>query len=144
MESKSQIFFNALSKKLWFRIAVGIAAPLGVVFGLLHLYFYGNPFICVLNSLTGLYSPGCGAERALSALLRLDIAAALSYNVIFVVALPFLGYYFLSVYLRFIFDRVVIPIMNVPLKYYIGALVVFVIFGIVRNIPVYPFTWLAP
>jgi hypothetical protein len=144
MATKSQIFFSELSKKLWFRVAVGIAAPLLVVLGLLYLYFYGNPFICIFHDLTGLYSPGCGAGRALSALLRFDIAAALSYNVMFVLSLPFIGYYFLSAYLRFICGRVVIPMMNIPLKYYIGTLVAFFIFGIVRNIPIYPFTWLAP
>jgi hypothetical protein len=144
METKSQIFFNALSKKLWFRAAVGVAAPLLAAFGLLYLYFYGNPFICIFHDLTGLYSPGCGAGRALSALLRFDVAAALSYNVMFVLALPFIGYYFLSVYLKFVFGRVVVPMMNVPLKYYLITLGVFVVFGIVRNIPIYPFTWLAP
>ncbi|MDR2090189.1 MAG: DUF2752 domain-containing protein [Clostridiales bacterium] len=144
MEAKSQIFFNTLSKKTWFRAVVGVAVPLAFVGGLLYLYFFGNPFVCVFHSVTGFYSPGCGAGRALSALLRLDIGAALSYNLMFVLVLPFIGYYFLSVYLNFVFGRTVIPLVKVPVKYYIITLMVFVVFGIVRNIPVYPFTWLAP
>ena len=45
---------------------------------------------CVFHALTGLYCPGCGAGRALSALLRLAPREAFGYNQLFVVTLPFL------------------------------------------------------
>lgn len=43
---------------------------------------------CPLLALTGLYCPGCGTLRALHALTRGDIGAALGLNALFVVLLP--------------------------------------------------------
>jgi hypothetical protein len=137
-------YFAAAAKKPWFRAAFGIAAPSAVVGGLLYLYFKGNPFICIVHLLTGLYTPGCGAGRALSALLRFKIAEAIDYNVLFVLALPFIAYYFLSEYLKIVVGRYVIPQIKMSFKGYFIVITVFLIFGIVRNFPFMPFAWLAP
>ncbi|MDR2046898.1 MAG: DUF2752 domain-containing protein [Clostridiales bacterium] len=144
METKTQAFFRELPSKIWFRIAFGILAPASVIGGLIYLYFYGNPFVCAFNYLTGLYTPGCGSGRAMSALLRFDIGAAVSYNVLFVVSLPFLAYYFLSWYLRIVAGRVVLPMVRLSFGGYFAIFGAFILFGILRNIPVQPFVWLAP
>jgi len=46
---------------------------------------------CPFLFLTGLYCPGCGALRTLHALAHLDVAGALSLNVLVVAALPLLA-----------------------------------------------------
>lgn len=56
----------------------------------------GLPVPCLFHRLTGLQCPGCGSTRAVLALLRLDISAAVSYNLMF----PLTALYLIFVYLR--------------------------------------------
>lgn len=56
-----------------------------------------NPFPrCIFLQLTGLKCPGCGSQRALHALMHLDIAQAWRYNAMLVAAIPVVGLMFLS------------------------------------------------
>lgn len=74
--------------KLW-RIGV-VAAVLTA--GL--IYFFFDPVSsglfprCPFLVLTGLKCPGCGSQRAVHALLHLDIVSAVRYNALLVVSLP--------------------------------------------------------
>lgn len=45
---------------------------------------------CLFHVLTGLNCPGCGSQRALHALLNLDIRTAVGYNALMVCSIPFL------------------------------------------------------
>lgn len=45
---------------------------------------------CIFHMVTGLQCPGCGSQRAIHALLHLDIAQALRYNALLVISIPFL------------------------------------------------------
>lgn len=132
---------------LWsmpFRVLLGLGAPALVLGGLWFLYRFGNPFPCVFHELTGLYCPGCGAGRALSALLRLRLLDAIDYNVFFVIALPLAAYYLLKQYIVLVFHRDPLPIFNTSLRTYNAVMLVILVYWILRNIPVFPFTLLAP
>ena len=88
---------------------------------------------CPLHRYTGLWCPGCGTTRALHQLLHGNVAAAFHFNPLAISLLPVIGYLFVSGE-----ENNVKPIWVWTL------LGVVVAFGVLRNIPVYPFTLLAP
>jgi len=51
----------------------------------------GHYPLCPIRAMTGLYCPGCGALRATHALTHGDFGAALGFNVLFVLALPWIA-----------------------------------------------------
>ncbi len=65
-------------------VAAGILAGGSVLlYSMPHLL----SFPCVIKTLSGFSCPSCGSSRAISAVLRADIAAAIAYNPLFVLAL---------------------------------------------------------
>ena len=66
------------------------AAAVGVVAVFYLLARWGIGLGCPLYQLTGLQCPGCGNSRAVIALLRLDIASAFKYNLLFPLELGYL------------------------------------------------------
>ena len=135
---------NRVIASVPFRILAGIGLPLLVLIGAWILYTFGNPLICVFYQLTGLYCPGCGSGRASVALLHLDFAAALGYNLLYVLLLPFIVYYLLKQYIILVFRKDVLPMFSIDGLAAKIVLVVILMFWILRNIPVVPFTLLAP
>lgn len=135
---------NRVIASVPFRILAGIGLPLLVLIGAWILYTFGNPLICVFYQLTGLYCPGCGSGRASVALLHLDFAAALGYNLLYVLLLPFIVYYLLKQYIILVFRKDVLPMFSIDGLAAKIVLVVILMFWILRNIPVFPFTLLAP
>lgn len=87
---------------------------------------------CLFHTLTGLYCPGCGATRSLHALLHGHVAAALRWNVL---AIPLL------ILLCLLLWR---PRWGLRRAVAYPVLAAVVLFWILRNIPCYPFTLLAP
>lgn len=118
---------------------------------LLVLYFYiNNPteetskyLRCPSNLLFGINCPGCGSQRAFHYILHLDILEALRYNALFVISLPIVVYWLIIKLLNKIYGtKKTIPFLTN--KYVIiGLLIIIVIFGILRNIPIYPFNLLS-
>ena len=98
---------------------------------------------CIFHSLTGLYCPGCGTTRAVHQLLNGNFAQAFSFNPLMLLLLPFLGYSFLSFVSSFIVKKPLPDIFAFTGCGWIlfGAIV---LFGILRNIPYFPFNLLAP
>ena len=102
----------------------------------------GSPFpSCLFLTLTGLYCPGCGLTRALHALVHFDFARAMAMNPLIVLSLPLLA----LMALHGVSGWRVLPaaVARILLNghYWIAALLVF---GVVRNLPWWPFIWLAP
>lgn len=95
---------------------------------------------CLFHALTQLYCPGCGATRAVLALLQLDFIRAVRMNALFVLlALPILCTLALEGSCGKLFFS---ARAHKTLVY--GFLVAALAFTLLRNIPAYPFTLLAP
>jgi hypothetical protein len=87
---------------------------------------------CPVHSMTGFYCPGCGSLRALHQLVHGNITEALSMNPLMVLSLPLLGFLFVRPSAGY----------HVWLPWFCFA--VLILYGILRNIPLFPFTELAP
>jgi hypothetical protein len=99
---------------------------------------------CPFHSITGLLCPGCGSQRAFSAILHGQLLQAANYNLLFVLATPLILYSALVAVLNtFRTKQLTQSLFYSPLftKVLLGVVLVF---WIVRNIPVYPFKLLAP
>jgi hypothetical protein len=102
----------------------------------------GNPLPpCPFHWLTGLYCPGCGATRALHALLHGNFQKAFSMNIVFVFALP--------VVLLLVLKQVIkLPTSLLkPANFFSDARPwawLLISFAVLRNLPWYPFNLLAP
>lgn len=127
------------------RAATFVAATLSVL-GFLYLF---NPSTsssfptCPFLALTGCSCPGCGSLRAIHQLTRGHLVAALGLNPFMVLSLPFISYFFAS--------RAMLAFVGRPLKtFFLRPELIWALLGIIlaywilRNVPVYPFSLLAP
>jgi hypothetical protein len=105
-----------------------------------HWNFYPP---CPFHFLTNYYCPGCGSLRALHQLFHGNIMGALDLNPLMVLSLPFLGYSFLSDTIRML-RKDPGPKRYIPAFWIYLFLATVILFWILRNIPYYPFLWLAP
>jgi len=113
---------------------------------ILLLYFFVEPKNgilpkCFFHELTGLYCPGCGVQRSFHALLNGHVLTAIDYNLLFILFLPLIIFFILAFSLgrkhpatSFIYK----PVFSFT------VVIVVVSFWVLRNIPVTPFSWLAP
>ena len=123
-----------------------VVAPLGLTLLYTHYnptgenaYFPG----CFFKEWTNLHCPVCGATRCLYAILHLDIEQALAWNPLFVILMPFLVFGALRT-MYTMWTGKTAPGYRLPAwatKYLLGLILAY---WILRNIPVYPLTLLAP
>lgn len=118
--------------------------------GFFIVYFFYNPshssfFLpCPFHSITGLYCPGCGSQRAIHLLLHGDIAGAFRFNPLMVLTLPILIYGLGITVANWVFGT------HYRFKLFYSKLFIYGYFGlavlywIVRNLSFYPFNLLAP
>lgn len=131
---KQYAFFLSMKKKL-----ISTFILLLLLIGYLVL---GNKFHiyidCPIKKITGLYCPGCGITRMLFSIIQLDFYQAFRYNPLIFLSLPII--------IVFIIDKIITkeePLYNkVSTKIWIIIIVIFIIYGILRNIPFFDF--LAP
>ena len=98
---------------------------------------------CPFHKLTGLHCPGCGSLRAMHHLLHGHPIEAFGLNPLMVLALPFIGFSFVMYFFHRILGKSLSKIF-IPASYIWIFLWVVISFWILRNIPFYPFTLLAP
>ena len=98
---------------------------------------------CWFYSLTGLHCPGCGATRALHALLQGEMGRAVDYNVLAVVLGPAVMAWSVFLLYRALRYRRVSP-PAIPGHVLAGALLTAITFAVLRNLPFAPFPLLAP
>ena len=130
------------------RISRPLNQKLAMVFGLaalggaVVLYFF-NPTsyhfypVCQFHHLTGLNCPGCGATRALYALLHGDLITALHDNGLFLVLLATAGLRGGWFWVNRRRGRPNGPFL--PPRYVIPLVVIIIAFGVLRNLPVFSF-----
>jgi len=92
--------------------------------------------LCPLHATTGLWCPLCGSTRAAYALLHGQFGTALTDNALFVISLPVL----LLLWVRRVVHRGTDRLL--PRWSYWPALLIWLAFGVLRNLPVG--SWLAP
>lgn len=121
-----------------------------IFFGILALfYFIINPsevnFMprCPLYSTTGVYCPGCGSQRALHDFLHLDLTGVIRHNVLFLLGILVLLYHFFVESMQAFTKKKVTNVLYHPKTPFI-FLVIILIYWVLRNLPYYPFTLLAP
>lgn len=117
--------------------------------GLVFFYFFYQekvwifPF-CVIHQLTGLYCPGCGSTRATYWLLHGDIVKALKYNALYIIALPLMVIFGLNTFIKAFIGKEFIKLPAISRTLLWIIVIVALTFGVLRNIPIKPFNFLAP
>ncbi len=98
---------------------------------------------CPVHYLTGWYCPGCGSLRAIHALLHASFHDAWAMNPLTMLLLPFIAYGLLSeLLIGFRGHGLPQPRLSSSAIYSLGCVIV--LFGVIRNLPMHPFSWLAP
>ncbi len=99
--------------------------------------------VCPLLSLTGFACPGCGLTRGFHALFHGDITTALDYNALIPLFAVVLGFFFISMLLVAVRGRG-FPKRAYSPKALWAFFALLMVFGVVRNLPFYPFSILYP
>ena len=102
----------------------------------------GNYPTCPFYAVTGLYCAGCGSMRATHALSHGQLWMALHQNPLLVLSLPFLAVSFVAWTRRVWFG--VVPSRRLAQGWIYGIFALFVAYWILRNVPLWPFSSLAP
>jgi hypothetical protein len=133
-----------LSKRIRIATIVRAAAPLALIalaaavlllFAPAQFDFYPR---CPIHEYLHLECPGCGATRALAALLHGRIAEALHFNALIIFLLPFAAAWGILCYHRFLQHK---PLHRprVPTAAMHLALAAAIIFTVTRNLPLHLF-----
>ena len=99
--------------------------------------------VCPLYSLTGFACPGCGLTRGFHALFHGDILTSLDFNALIPIWAVIFGYALVSMTLLALRGRG-LPTWPIGPKVLFAFLVTLILFGVLRNLPIYPFTVLFP
>lgn len=99
--------------------------------------------VCPLYSLTGIACPGCGLTRGFHALFHGDVLGALDFNALIPVWTVIFGYVFVSLLVLAVRGKG-LPMWPTWPRFLWTFMIVLLVFGVVRNIPAYPFTILFP
>jgi hypothetical protein len=118
---------------------VALCATVGLVFFFFDPTRVGIFPVCVFHQLTGLDCPGCGSQRALHALLRGNFITALHLNAMFVLSLPLFAW----LGGRYVLQKLRGEPVDFRFKWLWLYVAAWVVFGILRNLPLPAFAWFA-
>lgn len=99
--------------------------------------------VCPLYSMTGYACPGCGLTRGFHALFHGDVVTALDFNALIPIWAVIFAYVFVSLVLLAVRGKG-LPMWPTAPRFLWTFMIALLVFGVVRNIPVYPFTVLFP
>lgn len=130
------------------RFAVaGFLLLLGLA-GSLFLYYHSPVedtwLICIVYKLSGYYCPGCGSGRACYSILHGEFYQAFRFNSLLCILLPWIALYIGICGVQWLLHGKETISRKIPVWIPYAVLAVVILYGIVRNINVYPFTLLAP
>lgn len=112
-------------------LIIGVAITYSIFDPSTNKYFPTCPF----NKFTGLFCPGCGSQRALHYLLVGNLQAALSSNLLLVIFLPLLLFYYLAEAINYFSPKKLVHINIVNKGWFIYSITgVIIVFWIVRNV----------
>ena len=126
------------------------AIPIVIVSGVLLFYFLfdarNTAWLpqCPFHLFTGFFCPGCGSQRSLSSILHGEFLQAMRFNILLVASLPFLLYSAAIMVINKTTGHNIIQKIFYSTFFVKVVLIVIIAFWILRNIPVFPFTFLAP
>lgn len=102
------------------------------------LYDFHIRIPCVFKTLTHLNCPSCGVSRMCVSISHGDIKSAFYYNQVLVFLTPLIALYYIFYQIRYIRtgQRKISKLENNTM---ILIIVILVIYGIVRNLPFYPY-----
>ncbi len=113
------------------------------------LLFSFNPALarfyppCPFHLLSGLYCPGCGSLRACHQLLHGNLRGAFGLNPLLVLTLPFIAYSFISQASATMGGQSLPAPFLRPIWIWLLFWIIMA-FWVLRNLPYYPFSLLAP
>jgi len=133
------------------RLIVLVGAPAVALITAFLIYSH-NPNLesryylpCFFHKLTGLYCPGCGNTRALYAILHLDFSGMVKNNALFPFLAALLIWLAAGEYLKLLFGKRILWVPRKISPVVIAVMVLAVVaFTILRNLPIFPFSFLAP
>ena len=99
--------------------------------------------VCPLLSLTGFACPGCGLTRGFHALFHGDVVTALDFNALIPIWAAVFAYTFVSLVLLAVRGKG-LPMWPTAPQFLWTFMIVLLAFGILRNLPFYPFTIFFP
>lgn len=128
----------------WIHFAVIALAPVGCA--VLYLFDPSDSGLyplCPFRVMTGMWCPGCGTTRAMSRLLHGRVADAFALNALAVVMVPLAIYAYASSVL-FVARGKALPRVTISGAWLWALGLTVIAFGVLRNVPAYPFELLRP
>ena len=128
-------------------ILIALAGIILLAMGSLYMFYDPSETAlfpkCPFYWLTGLYCPGCGSQRAIFHILQGDILTGFQYNILLVLLALILVYQMIYYVLNTILKKKIRNWLYAP-QLTNTILVTVILFWILRNVSLYPFSLLAP
>ncbi len=141
-----ELLLAAMLRKTKLIITLSIVIML---LGVLSLYFFWSPseydFFpkCPFYFLSGIYCAGCGSQRAIHQIINGQVINGIRHNYLLLLVFGVLTYKATLFVLNQVYNKTYFDILHKPITTKI-ILALVLLFWVLRNIRVFPFTELAP